>query len=131
MKKNFIVGQSNEVVKDNNFYDLHNIYNFVEIRINTEKSQLKIIFQPIDDFQKQQSSIVFVFHSLDYLELSKGFGTRKITTLEEVGYKEPNDYDTNWILSENQSSPEDHLFFRLSKDDYVRVYSKTVNLLVS
>ena len=129
MKKNFIVGQSNEVIKGKNLYDLHNLYNFVEVCVNTENSQLKILFQPLDGFQKQKNSIVFIFHSLDYLELSTDFGTRKITTLEELGYKAPNDYDTDWILSENQSSPDDHLFFRLNKDNYVRVHSEKVNLL--
>jgi len=129
MKKDFVVGQSNEIIKDGNLYDLHNLYEFLGIYVNTKDSILKIFFHPYNNLQERTRSITFIFQSLDYLELSTGFGTRKIDTLEELGYKEPGDYDINWILNENQSSPDAHLFFRLSKDDYIRVHSKKVYLL--
>jgi hypothetical protein len=65
---------------------------------------------------------------VDYLKLSEGFGTRRTVDVEEFGYKNPGDLDLEWLLREDQATPEDHFIIRLGSDDYVRCHVARMTL---
>jgi hypothetical protein len=123
MKKDFVIGQSNELVKDGQIFDLHNHFDFACLCINTKKRELYLLFEPNPEYTESRSVVCIVFREVDYLELSPGFGSRRLSDLDEMGYKSPRDRDDEWLLGEEQASPEDHMFFRFIGDDYIRVHS--------
>lgn len=124
MKKDFEIGQSNEVIKSEKIYDLHNSYDYVGLILKSKERQLQILFEPNSEYGKGNLSVSFVFKSLNYLEFSPNFGTKVVSGLDEMGYKSPSDRDDNWLLSPQQASSDDHLFFRLENGDFIRVHSK-------
>ena len=50
MKKAFLLGQSNEVIKDSKVYDLHNQYDFSGIVLKWDDRRLKVLFNPRTDY---------------------------------------------------------------------------------
>ncbi len=122
MRKEFIVDQSNALIKDGKIFDLHNSYEFTGIVLKGQERLLKILFKPTIEQGGERKPISIIFEFIDFLELSPNFGTRIISGLDEIGYKSPTDRDDEWLLDEQQSTPDDHLFFRMDNDDYIRVH---------
>ncbi len=129
MEKTFSLGQSNELIKAGKIYDLQNLYNFVGLVLKGKERQLQILFEPNLDSGNKGSSVSLVFDEIDYLELSPNFGSRVITGLDEMGYKSPDDRDDEWLLSEQQSTLDDHLFVRLDGADFIRVHCKHADIV--
>jgi len=128
MKKGFRIGQSNEIVKSGKIYDLHNLYDFVGIILKGKERRLQILFDPNLEHGKDQLSISLNFEEIDYLEFSPNFGARVISGLEEIGYKNPEDRDDEWLMDEQQATSSDHLFFRLDGGDFIRVHCQNADL---
>ena len=129
MKKEFLLGQSNEVIKAGKIYDLHNLYDFVGIVLKGRNRQLRILFEPRPDFGENGAPVSLVFDEIDYLELSLNFSSRVIQNLDEMGYKNPDDQDDEWLLDEQQSTPNDHLFIRLEGNDFIRVHCQHADIV--
>ena len=129
MKKEFLLGQSNEIIKAGKIYDLHNLYDFVGIVLNGKDRQLRILFDPSPDFGEKGGPVSLVFNKIDYLELSPSFGSRVIQNLDEMGYKKPDDQDDEWLLDEQQSTPNDHLFIRFEGNDFIRVHCQHADII--
>jgi hypothetical protein len=127
MNKNFVVGQSNELIKENRLYDLHNLYDYVGI-VLSGASCLFVFFEPNVQYKEDQVPIMLEFNEVEYLEFSPNFGMRRISYLEEMGYKSFGDQDDAWLLSQQQATDNDHLFFRLEGNDFIRVSSKNAYL---
>ncbi|MCI5072073.1 hypothetical protein MRY82_03885 [bacterium] len=51
--------------------------------------------------------------------------------LSEIGYKEPEDKDLDYIHNQEQSSDSSHIFIRFESDCYIRVYSDLIDFEVS
>ena len=129
MKKEFLVGQSNELIKAHKIYDLHNLYDFVGLVLKGNKRQIQVLFGPNLDSGNMGVPIALVFDEIDYLELSLRFESGIIRGLDEMGYKNPDDRDDKWLLGEQQSTSDDHLFFRLDNADYIRVHSQRADIV--
>lgn len=129
MEKDFKLGQSNEVIKNQSIYDLHNQYDLLEITISAKKRELKMAFEPNAEFGIHKPPVVFIFSGINHLEFSKTFGGQVVSTLDEVGYKSPDDRDDNWLLSEEQATADDHLFFRMEGQNFIRIYCKKASLI--
>ena len=127
MNKDFRVGQSNELVRQDEIYDLHNSYDFDQITIGGDR-RVQISFTPNVQHGKGQRPIVLDFEAVDYLEMSEQFGIRPIPLLEEIGYKNPEDHDHERLMSERQATETDHLFFRLGDDTFIRIHSRQARL---
>ena len=128
MDKDFEIGQSNEIIKSGKIYDLHNLYNITGIILDRNLSQLKIMFKPASEYGEGNPSLVLNFRNIDYLEFS--LNTMGILGLDEMGYKSPEDRDNNWLMNEQQSTPEDHLFLRLldgDGNDFIRVHCQKIS----
>lgn len=121
IKKNFVVGQSNELIKENVLYDLHNLYDYVGCVLSST-SRFWVFFEPNSTYGTKQIPIAIEFEGLIFLEFSPNLGVGHVQDLEEMGYKSPDDRDDNWLLTEEQANGADHLFFRFS-GAFIRVNS--------
>lgn len=124
MNKGFEIGNSNEVLKADKVYDLHNLYEFMGVVLDTKIRQVRVIFEPISEFGADRTPVSLCFKDVDYLEFSPNFGAQVIDGLDEMGYKSPGDFDDEWLKTEKQAAPEDHLFFRMDGGHFVRIHSK-------
>ena len=129
MNKNFKIGQSNELVMDGKVYDLHNQYDLAVVAVGINCS-LRLSFEPNPDHGAGCRSVTLEFREVDVLELSDELVTPGVRDIEELGYKEPSDRDDEWLLSEDQASPKDHLFIRLEGGHFIRVHGKSASLIV-
>jgi hypothetical protein len=129
MEKKFSIGQSNEIIKDDKIFDLHNSYEFIGIVLKSKERYFQILFEPSPEYGKGKLPVSLHFDAIDYLEFSPNFGTRLIYGLDEIGYKNPDDRDEEWLLSEQQSTHDDHLFFRLDGGDFIRVHCQHADIV--
>jgi len=129
MNKGFEIGQSNEIIKAGKVYDLHNRYEFIAVVLKAKDRRLQLLFEPNQEYRKDELPISLNFEEVDYLEFSPNFGTRVISGLDEMGYKSPEDQDDEWLMNEQQATPNDHLFFRMDGGDFIRVHCKNVDLV--
>lgn len=125
MKKNFKIGQSNEILQDSEVYDLHNLYDFAGVRVGPN-CDVEISFDEIASLTNRESTLTLTFVGVDYLEMSPQFGTQPVRDLDEMGYKSPDDRDDQWLLTEQQAKDSDHLFFRFGGAAFIRVHSQQV-----
>ena len=124
MDKNFTVGQSNELISNNQLFDIHNEFNVGEFSFDGANAEIEFI--SLDG----ALTIHLRFEGIAFISFAKSTRAGSYWGVEEFGYKSPDDFDDNWLLSESQSTPEDHLFIRLVGDDYIRVFSSTAELRV-
>ncbi len=129
MNKNFKLGQSNEIIKSDKVYDLHNLYRFKELFLKAQDWQLTLLFEPILEYREKQPPVSLIFTKIDYLEFSPGFGCKPISGLDEVGYKSPEDRDDIWLMSEEQATNNDHLYFRMDGGEFIRLHCQNADLV--
>jgi hypothetical protein len=129
MEKNFEIGQSNEVLAGGKVYDLHNLYDLSEVRIGRSRD-VWISFEANAEHGQGQPRLVLTFAGVDYLEFSPRFGARPVRNVDEMGYKNPDDRQDEWLLTEQQATRADHLFLRLGGGDFIRVHSQRACLEV-
>lgn len=132
MVKDFQLVSSVEIVQDDVLIDLHNCYGFSGLHLNLNEAMIGFLPDPI--WGKGQRAVLISFSEVRYLEVNIDFSKFSHVNpqgldLNEMGYKSPTDSDDNWLLSEDQANADDHLFFRLEADQYVRIYATRVNLL--
>ena len=117
------VMESNGLLKAGRFYDLHNCYEFSGIYVGGNRCA-RLYFEPHIEWGRNEVPVALVFHDVEFLQVSSGLGVNAILDLDEVGYKEPGEEDDSWLDTEEQSSDAYHLFFRLTNNEFIRIYSK-------
>lgn len=131
MKREFKIDSHIAIMCDDYYYDLHNCYDLKGLELDSSKQQLAINFVKLEgEWVKHEDPqrIEILFNGLKYFEVSKGFFLKTSYSLEELGFKNIEDRDYSWLLSEEQSTGSDHLFIRLENDEYIRVLSDTVEV---
>jgi hypothetical protein len=128
MNLDFRVGQSNELIKGERIYDLHNCFDFGGLDVS-EAGELRLTFKPNTIHGGGYSSVLVFAQGVDRLAVSSDFGPTTVEYIEEIGYKSPDDADDNWLLSQKQATPSDDLFFRFNDGHYVRFHSKSASLI--
>jgi len=125
MKKNFVVDSPVEVMVDDCLYDLHNSYDFITLEMDIESKAVILLFSETD-FNRRESSaktLSIKFRGVDYFELSPNFVKNFAVDLDEIGYKSPVDRNVDWLIGENKSSADDHMIFRFTNDEFVRIHA--------
>ncbi len=131
MRRNFRVKQGVEIWIDDKFVDLHNMYSLSEIFYSMASSLLTMIFcrnkypAPKDLVLPQKT--VLVFSNLLHIEISDGLLSGHVNQLEEIGYKNPDDLDLDWLITDEKSSDEDHIVLRFQGDEFVRIGCEAAN----
>jgi len=125
MEKNFAVDQAIGLSCEGHYFDLHNCYDFQGFDFDVAGKTFYLNFTRSSGSQqdlKQKVSIKFV--GIDAFELSDDFFRHINRNLSELGYKSADDRDHDWLVGEDKSSPQDHLFFRFEADQYIRVHGR-------
>lgn len=134
MLKNFSFEGSVGVRFENKHYDLHSFFSVERIVILPSNSSLLIKFVAIDQFVSLTHGVKWlslIFMGIDYLEFSPQFCKIRTDTLEEFGFKAPNDKDDNWLKSTDHSLPSDHLFVRFSNLEFMRILCRSLRIEVT
>jgi len=126
MEKDFKVGQSNELLKGDRIYDLHNCFDLKSVVLMGNDAEMT--FSPSPVYGQGYSIIKVHIRDIDYFELSASFRTTEIIDFDEVGYKRREDRDDTWLLTENQSTEKDDMFFRFFEGHFVRFHGSSVTL---
>jgi len=127
MKKNFVIGQANELIKEGRIYDLHNSYDFEDMLTGND-DEMVIVFSPNPIYGNQFPKISLHIQQLDRIITSPGFDIKNVGDIDEIGYKDRRDYDINWLLDEKQISGMEDLFFRFTSGHYIRLHGKRIEL---
>jgi hypothetical protein len=126
MEKNFLLGQSNELIKDGKIYDIHTCFDLEKFVLRG--SDAEIVFRPNSVYGLGHPTIKLDIQNLDYLEVSPNFRAESVTDIDEVGYKQRDDRDDNWLLTESQSKGVGDLFFRFHGGHFIRFHGSRVDL---
>lgn len=127
VERNFLVGQSNELVVGDRTFDIHNSYDFGGIAI-ASGGCVRLWFTPNQEHGRGVSAFVLDVTGVDRLELSEGVALGAVRDLEEVGFKNPDDNDLDWLVSEVHASRGDHLLFSFGSKEYIRVHGERCHL---
>lgn len=129
MEKNFFISNAVEIDVAGCAYDLHNFYDFKEVKIEVEGKVVSLMFSiNAEAFNEKLVGklLSLKFIGVDYLEFSPSFVPKITHDLEEIGYKNAGDADINWLIDESKSTESDHLLFRFANDEFIRIHSETV-----
>lgn len=135
MEKDFKIKYTSvEIIdREQHIYDIHNCYKFKGIKVTSDvESILDIFFNKISGEWVKESDpekITFVFQGVKYLEFSKGFFIGDTTTVDEMGYKDPEDFDYDWLIGEEHFNGAQHFVFRFVYDEHIRVFAEKIELL--
>jgi hypothetical protein len=133
MKKTFSIPSSIEIAYEGCNHDLHNCYSFSQLEFYCKGKSLRIHFDADAAYVKNTSpkSIIIQFDMVDYFQISPDFVNQITPDFEELGYKNPDDMDIDWLLQEEESSPDDHLMFAFSGGAYLRVHSQYADITLT
>ncbi|MBK6918308.1 MAG: hypothetical protein IPH07_13010 [Deltaproteobacteria bacterium] len=129
MIKNFVVGQSNELLMDGRVHEIHNFYRFGGLNIGPDRF-IVISFVPCEPNTMDFPRLKLECRDVDYFELSSQFGCKDVREVDEMGYKSPGDLDDEWLMTEQQASAADHFFLRLEHCAYIRVHGRYMRLVI-
>ena len=131
MRREFKIDNQIAIVGDDYYYDLHNCYDLKGLELDWSKKQVAINFIKVSgEWVKHEdpSRIEILFNGVKYFEVSRDFFLKNSYSLEEIGFKNSEDKDDSWLLSEEQAAADDHLFIRLENDEYIRILSETIEI---
>jgi hypothetical protein len=126
MDKNYLIDQTNAVSCEGYCIDLHNYYDFIKLDFEVETKSLFLSFILNSAYRitdQKVDNITLKFTNVNYFEISSEFVTHINHSLCEVGYKNPDDQDLDWLLDERESNDSDHIVFRFANDQYIRLHS--------
>lgn len=127
MEKDFKLGQSNELIKGDQIYDIHNCFDFESLVLR--ENDAEIVFRPNPEYGQGSPGIKLDIRNVDYLELSPGFRAAEVTDIDEMGYRQREDRDDRWLQTESQSKGEGDLFFRFQGGHFLRFHGSCASLL--
>ena len=120
--KNFRLRDSVSIIfEDGDARDLHNEYNFLKMVVDKDVS---LFFEPYDDPIKR--GVKIEFKDVRYFTLDGNFFTEYCNDLEEMGYKDPEDADMDWLLDEDEYDDGAHFVIRFGNDACLRIGSADV-----
>ncbi len=130
MERNFKVQLNGvEVERQGKLVDVHNFYDLRDVFFSLVGGILSVVFsrndvKPVAAIELPRE-IVFSCFGVHHFEISDGVLAGKAEELEEIGFKEPEDNDLDWLATEEQASKTSHVILRFHNDEYIRVGSET------
>lgn len=123
MELAYTIEKSIELHTDGRWVDLHNDYDLVSALCEGSRASLHFVKRTADWVKATDPDhLALVFEQVDYFERSQGtlLPTGLPTGIEEIGFKEPEDSDLDWLMGQPEVS-EVHILFRLYGDEYIRI----------
>lgn len=134
MVRNFKIHNSIAIQSNSSYFDLHNCYDLESIRLLIcNESSLEMNFEITDGHwvpTNSQKRIQIVFQKIKNLEFSQLLLRDFSPNIEEIGFKEANDHDYDWLLTEEQPDNDCHIFFRFENEEYLRLYCEQINFFI-
>jgi len=134
MQKSFKISHSIEAEGEGFCYDLHNNYEFLTLQINSKNQQVVIRFAKTRGHRvpvENPPNLELSFYGLIHISFSEGFFINQSKTIEEIGYKESNNDNLDWLIEEDKTQPEYHLIIRFDNDEFIRIYAETAEIKVN
>ena len=126
MERNFRIEKEIELHTDKSWFDLKNIYFFHNLVLDADSGSVRLLFEGHPESGKPEligKRIAVSFSQVSYFEFSKYFVQKINTELLRIGFKNPLDFDMDWLLSDEQSRRDDHILFCLGNDEFIRIYA--------
>lgn len=127
MKRDFALGQSNELLGGGKIYDLHNHYDLGGIAIFSTGCAC-VWFTPSEEHGAGRPAVVIDIGGIDHLEMTSGVAMGRVRDLVEMGYKSPDDPDLDWLMGERTAKADDHFVFSFGPIDFLRVHGTSMQL---
>jgi hypothetical protein len=124
MTKNFRVADAVAIEVGDIYADLHNDFDLRSLEIDFAEKAVRLVFARAVDARGSYSCsrLTLTFVGVDYLNASPGAIAVMGRDVSEIGYKEPLDFDYDWLMGESQASPADHFFLRFAGDEFIRLH---------
>lgn len=126
MEKDFLILDAVAIQIGSDYCDLHNDFDLSSLRVDFADRTLHLWFSPAptNSSATPNKNVSLSFYDIDYLSVSSALLARMTQDVVEIGYKNPDDFDHDWLIRESQATSADHLFIRFSGDEFIRVHSK-------
>ena len=129
MKLTYTLDQMIALQSGTGYFDLHNDYELVSAHHDVTRCYLHFVKRTAEWVKgPDPTHLALAFEQVHYFQQSPGL--QLPTSIEEIGFKEPNDFDLDWFM-ERAESEKDHILFRLEDDEFVRIGAEASVLLTS
>ena len=126
MERDFRVEQEIELHVGESWFDLKNVYFFHSFILDADSGDVRLVFEGHPESGRPElvgKKLSVNFGQVSYFKFSQYFVQKVNTELLRIGFKNPLDFDTDWLLSDEQSNCNDHLLFCLGNDEFIRIYA--------
>lgn len=134
MLKDFVVeDDSVGILTQRKHVDLHNEFGLEHIHFSLQENMVELGFTRtfFGPTALQTTKLLLQFIEVDWIQISPRILSSKGEVVE-IGYKEPSDTNHDWLLTEQQASPEAHFFLRLLGDDeFIRVHARRAKAIAT
>ena len=132
MLKDFVVADNAvDILAHGKRVDLHNDSNLTEIRFRPMESGVEFEFTEWTETNSEPRIVlVLQFFEVDWIQISPGILIDGKGDIAELGYKEPADFDYDWLLKERDASSEAHLFIRFERDQFIRLHARRATAIL-
>lgn len=129
MKLTYRLDQFIALQSGDSYFDLHSDYELVSALREGDRCYLYFVKRTADWVKvPDPTHLALVFEQVQYFQQSEG--TQMPTSVEEIGFKEPDDFDIDWFM-EQPEGDTDHILFRLEEDQFIRIGAEASFLLAS
>ena len=129
MELSYTLDQMIALQSGTSYLDLHNDYELVSAQHDGARCYLHFVKRTAVWVKvPDPSHLVLVFEQVHYFQQSAGM--QLPTSIEEIGFKEPNDFDVDWFM-ERPEGEKDHILFRFEEDQFIRIGAEASVLLTS
>ena len=133
MKRSFAVPSSVEIEVEDRYIDVHNNFRLARILTNALSCEILLTFEKLaaDWVDPTDPGIFHIcFNGVTHLEHSFEELNAVPADVDEIGFKHPDDANYDWLLSEDESEPNDHLGFRFTNDEYLRIFANDAVVII-
>ena len=129
MKLTYTLDQMIALQSGKGYFDLHNDYELVSALRDGARCYLHFVKRTAKWVKAPDPShLALVFEQVDYFQQSEGL--QLPNSIQEIGFKEPDDLDVDWFM-ELPEAETDHILFRLEEDHFIRIGAVASLLLTS
>lgn len=130
MKRNFLIRDA--IIIDSSYIcaDVHNDFDLRGINIYLGNERVLFIFERNIDSGVSAGPANFILDVTGVTFLSMVTGALGFASVDvvEIGYKNPDDFDHDWLVPESKAKNDDHLFIRLVGDNFIRVHGSRASV---
>jgi hypothetical protein len=129
MQLTYLLDQSIALQSGTSYFDLHSDYELVSALRDGARGYLHFVKRTAPWVKEPDPvHLALVFEQVDYFQQSAGL--QLPTSVEEIGFKEPEDQDPDSFM-EHATGMSCHLLFRLEEDHFIRIGAHASFLLAS